>query len=148
MKKILLVENHQPVIYVAIEAFRVELGTEVYCARNGPGALQMIEAAQFDFAFISVLKDEAGFDVARQAASKDIAVLLTSGNPLAIIKLEMLSYPYLVKPYRIPDLILHATQIMRHPAPNIAAVKASAAKEYMMRTLLRGAANKSAMPNA
>jgi hypothetical protein len=69
------------------------------------------------------MQNEAGLGVAQQAVNKDIAVLLTSGNPQTIAKLEIRGYPHSPKSYRVSELVLQASKIMRHPAQNIAATR-------------------------
>jgi DNA-binding response OmpR family regulator len=140
--RILLVESNQPLICLIAEIIRHDLSADVCRAQTGAWALQMLATMQFDFAFVSVMPDGSGFDVARHAAEKGIAVLLTSGHPLVIDKLQMLGFPHLAKPYRISDLMLRAIQIMRYPNQNTNAVKASSKMELRMRMSSYNSINK------
>jgi DNA-binding response OmpR family regulator len=98
----------------------------VRCERTGSLALQAIETAAFVLAIIDVSMPEiSGYELARRAANRNIATLLSSGHPDADAKLRQFEFPYLAKPYRITELLSEAAIAITQAGENIRRIKAS-----------------------
>jgi DNA-binding NtrC family response regulator len=129
MTAILVAEDDPAICDLLTDLLEVELAAKVRCERTGSLALQAIETAGFDLAIIDVnMPEVSGYELARRAANRNIATLLSSGHPDASIKLKEFDCPYLAKPYRFTNLIGHAAEAITHAEENVRRVKASLAR--------------------
>jgi CheY-like chemotaxis protein len=129
MTAILVAEDDPGICDLLTDLLAVEFAATVRCERTGSRALQAIETAGFDLAIIDVNMPEiSGYELARQAANRNIPTLLSSGHPDADAKLKELQCPYLAKPYGITDVVYESAKAITQAGENIRRVKASLAK--------------------
>jgi DNA-binding response OmpR family regulator len=129
MTAILVIEDDPGVCDFLTGALEVELAARVRCARTGSLALQAIKTAAFDLAIVDVnMPAISGYELARRAANRSIATLLSSGHPDANIKLREFGCPFLAKPYRIAELIGEVAEAITHADENIRRIKVSLAR--------------------
>lgn len=127
--KVLLVDDEACLCGVLAEALQEHMGAEVVCALTAGLGARLLGENHVNLAVIdALLPDARGVDLARIVAEEDIPVLLTTGHPEIISRLEQYEFPYLAKPFRLNELRAMADAIMKDTADNIRRVKQAAAR--------------------
>jgi len=109
-ERILVVEDDDDVLEVT-SAMLTGLGYQIFCARNGTDAIQILDSGKsFDLLFSDVLMPQgmSGVKLAREVKRRDdgIKVLLTSGNAGDVLARHgaVDEFPIISKPFRRADL--------------------------------------------
>ena len=105
------------------------LAVTVECVKTIAEAEQAIVHQRWDLAIIQVTASrQRGFNLASRAANRDMAVLLMSGHPEIIAKLEDYGWPHITKPFSLDDLRAQALRTIAETGTNVRRVKAAAAR--------------------
>jgi two-component system OmpR family response regulator len=81
-------------------------GFIVNCALNAQAAREQLAASKFDVAIVDVLMPgELGISLAHYIAGLQIPVILTSGQPGSVERLDEGFYPVVGKPFRTDQLV-------------------------------------------
>jgi len=113
MRRVLIVEDDS-FVYDAIKAaFLLKGGFEVAYAGDGEAALAVLEREPPDLAIIDFwLPEMSGITIARQAAARNVPVILMSGYPDVIASPEKYEFPMLPKPFRVSELVEGIDQVI------------------------------------
>ena len=123
---ILVIEKDPAICDLLVDLFATELAADVTCAKRAEDALEQIRTGAFGLALIDVgMPQISGFELATHAVTNNIPVLLYSGHPDALRKLQEHDFAYLAKPFAIEDLVDEAVRIISFPTENIADTKIS-----------------------
>lgn len=123
---ILVVEKDPAICDLLVDLFATELAAEVICVKTGETALEQIRTGVFGLAIIDIgMPQISGFELATHAVTNNIPVLLYSGHPDALSKLQKHDFAYLAKPFAIEELVDEAVRIISFPTENIADTKLS-----------------------
>jgi DNA-binding response OmpR family regulator len=112
--KILVVEDDDSVRALLGDVLD-HAGYEFTLASNGTEMRAALEAEPFDIAIIdiSLRGGEDGFTLAETASAKSCGVILTTGDPERRSRLEASARRYLMKPFRMKQLIDLIDEILR-----------------------------------
>jgi DNA-binding response OmpR family regulator len=125
----LLVEDDAGVADVVKGALEHFCEVSVTSADTGASAVQALGLMRFDFAVIDIrLPDISGFDLANQAAHRNVPVLLMSGHPEEQELCRLASYPHLNKPFSLSALEKSAKALLHDAQRNIDRVQRSNAR--------------------
>ena len=114
--RVLVVEDEPDLLETATFLLRVE-GFDVTPVSSRSEAHAAMAAAPFDVVIAdSALRGGNGDDVAAAAHRSGFRVILTSGHPDRIIKLENGPFPFIAKPYSANELIALIKALLRKPA--------------------------------
>jgi two-component system, OmpR family, response regulator len=93
-------------------------GYEFTLTRDGTEMRAALDADLFDVAIIdiSLRGGEDGFTLGEVASGKGCSVILTTGDPDRRVRLEASSRRYLMKPFRMKELIDLVDEILRDDA--------------------------------
>jgi DNA-binding response OmpR family regulator len=128
IRKILFIEDESVICELATSRLEDWTGTEVECVAGGKEAAQKIRSDHYSLAVIDcLLPDLPGLQLAELAVNENIAVLLMTGHPDIIAKLEATDFPYLCKPFSFDELLLRSQAAVADARNNIQRVKASLA---------------------
>lgn len=105
MPRLLLIDDEADVSEV-IGTYLREQGHVVTVVNDGTAALRVLTGENFDGVIIDVLLPGAsGLKLAEAASARCVPVLLMSGEPESIERLDGNSrYPFLQKPFHLDDL--------------------------------------------
>jgi DNA-binding response OmpR family regulator len=105
MPRLLVVEDRVEICEV-VDIFLKEQGHSVTIANHGKAALSLLESERFDAVIVDVLLPGVpGLDLAKFADLRGTAVIMISGDPNSIEKLnEEGAYPFLQKPFHLAEL--------------------------------------------
>ena len=111
--RILIIEDNDG-IRELVESVFTEEGFVVLQARNSPEGKEQIQLDGFDAAIIdiSLPGQEDGFALAQRAAQTPVSVVLITGNPLHFERLEGSGHAFLMKPFRIDELLTTMDEVM------------------------------------
>jgi len=116
--RVLVVED-DPEILETVTFFLRIAGFAATPVNSRPAAHAAMATAPFDFVIAdSALRGGNGDDVASAAHSRGIRVILTSGHPERIIKLERGRFPFIAKPYSANELIALMKALLGKPEPS------------------------------
>ena len=123
---ILVIEKDPAICDLMVDLFTIELAADVTCVKTGADALEQIRIGAFGLAIIDIgMPQISGFELATHAVTNNIPVLLYSGHPDALRKLQEHDFAYLAKPFAIEELVDEAVRIISFPNENIADTKLS-----------------------
>lgn len=128
MNKKVLIADDEPSIVVAIEFLLRRSGYEVYVARNGEEALNLVEAAHPDLVLLDVMMPQtSGFDVCRQIRARPdwqgtkIIMLSAKGRDTEVGRgLAIGADLYITKPFSTRELMAKIDDLLDDgslPAP-------------------------------
>lgn len=104
MPRLLVVEDRVEICEV-VEIYLKGQGHTVAIANHGTAALRLLESERFDAVIVDVLLPGiAGLDLAKFAELRGTAVIMMSGDPNSIEKLNDGGYPFLQKPFHLAEL--------------------------------------------
>ena len=123
----ILVVDDEPFICSVIEDALADWdGTAVTRAEDALSGGRYLKASHFDLALIdALLPGESGISLARRAAQQDIPVILLSGHPAVVEKLERFGCPHLSKPFRIDELLAASKLTIAETRENVIRVRQS-----------------------
>jgi|SRR6185437_3734397 len=114
--RVLVVEDDLDLLETATFLLRIEGFAVTPVSTRGEAHAAMTNR-QFDVVIAdSALRGGNGDDVATAAHRNGIRVILTSGHPDRIIKLERGPFPFIAKPYSANELIALIKALLRKPA--------------------------------
>jgi DNA-binding response OmpR family regulator len=126
---ILVIEPDPEVCNFLIDALESNLLALVKCAETSSLGARAIDTGCFDLAIIDVGRPEtSGYELAKRAANRNIATLLSSGHSDALVQLREHDLPHVAKPFNIEVLLFAAAQVIVYHQENIQRVKASLAR--------------------
>jgi len=96
--------------------------TAILVAEDNPGIRDLLAIIDVNMPEIS------RYELARQAANRNIPTLLSGGHSDTDAKLKEFGCPYLAKPYRAADLICKSAKAITQAAENIRRIRGSLAK--------------------
>ena len=103
-------------------------GTEVECVKDGEKGAEKIYGGHYSLAVIDcLLPDLSGLRLAELAINENVPVLLMTGHPDIIAKLEAVDLPYLCKPFTFEELLSKSQAVISEARLNIERVRASLA---------------------
>jgi two-component system, OmpR family, response regulator VanR len=116
MPKMLVVEDSSDICDV-LALYLKEQGYRVITASDRASAQRAMDREDFDLAIIDiVLPRSSGLDLAGAISGRGIPVLLISGDPNAIAKLDgCSSYPLLAKPFHLRELETAVRSVLSRP---------------------------------
>ena len=127
MHRILVVDEEADICEMISNYFNDVPGTDVTCAVTATLGDAKLRSERFDLALVdAAMPVISGLSLAETAASKDMPVLLLSGNPDVSALLGRFGFPYVVKPFSLDALLSESQRIIAHSQKNLADVKASA----------------------
>jgi DNA-binding NtrC family response regulator len=136
MTAILVVERDPGICDFLTDALETDLLASVRCVNTGTLGADAIDTGCFDIAIIDVgISQMSGYALAKRAVDRNIPVLLSSGHPDALVKLQEYDFPHLAKPYRVGELLFAAAAAIANGQKNIGHMKACLEK---LRTATEG----------
>jgi DNA-binding response OmpR family regulator len=113
MTKKILIADDEPNIVTALEFLLQRKGYEVYVARNGEGALKLIEAHQPDLVLLDVMMPvKSGYEVCQRMRERadwrhiKIIMLTAKGRDVEMSKgLSIGADLYITKPFSTQELL-------------------------------------------
>ena len=128
-RKVLVVDTEPSVCRVIGECLAEWPGTEVSCVTTGALAAQALQTARFDLVLIdAVVPGLPDLSLAQIAADKNIPVLIFSGHPGTIEKLDSIGCPCFAKPISLGDLIARAKHAVAGARENVERARRSTAR--------------------
>ena len=120
MAKKVLIADDEPNIVTALEFLLKRNGYEVYIARNGEGALQLVEQHQPDLVLLDVMMPvKSGYEVCQRMRERAdwrhirIIMLTAKGRDVEINKgLSIGADLYITKPFSTKDLIAKINRLL------------------------------------
>jgi DNA-binding response OmpR family regulator len=101
---VLLVDDDRDVCDL-LQGYLLQEGFAITCAYGGCDARRVLNHTVVDLALIDVvMPGESGFSVADFAEGKGVAVILMTGHPETITRLDELAYRKVNKPFRLAAL--------------------------------------------
>jgi DNA-binding response OmpR family regulator len=111
-RRILVVEDDIDILSVLASALR-EAGYRVNTAKRRDRALDVLRHGKIDLIIAdSVLRGGNGEAIAARAGTRDIPVILISGDPEKIERLRHGSLPFLAKPFRTSVMVALVRQMI------------------------------------
>ncbi len=118
-ERILVVEDNEDLLEVT-SAMLTTFGYQVFCARNGAEAIQIVESGQeFDLLFSDIVMPNgmSGVELARELKRRNegVKILLTSGHAGNVLERHQAAgeFPIIDKPFRLSDLVRRLQSILR-----------------------------------
>ena len=113
MTKKILIADDEPNIVTALEFLLERNGYEVYIARNGEGALQLVEQHQPDLVLLDVMMPvKSGYEVCQRMRERvewrniKIIILTAKGRDVEVSKgLSIGADLYITKPFSTQELM-------------------------------------------
>jgi DNA-binding response OmpR family regulator len=110
--RILVVEDDDDIVYLLASALRA-VGYRVNTARQRDRALDVLRRYPVDLIIAdSVLRGGNGDAIAARAGTRDIPVILISGEPDRIRRLSRGPVPFLAKPFPIGTMLALVRQLV------------------------------------
>jgi DNA-binding response OmpR family regulator len=104
MATVLVVEDDQSVLQFICEAV-AQAGHDARCVSSAAAARGQLASGGCDLLVADVnLADGSGIDLADEARRSGMKVLLVTGHPDAMRRLDALGLPYMAKPFRLEAL--------------------------------------------
>ncbi|MGE4048286.1 MAG: response regulator transcription factor [Acetobacteraceae bacterium] len=140
MDRVLIADTDESVCEVIQACLEEEYSDVIVtCVHSGSLARAALQAGHFDLLVMeAVLPEVCGFRLAEQAASRDIPVLLMSGDLATQDDLDACGYPYLDKPFVLREMISVMRCIRSDPAENICQVRMATARRREAEDLSSG----------
>ncbi len=113
MAKKVLIADDEPNIVTALEFLLERNGYEVYIARDGEGALQLVEAHKLDLVLLDVMMPvKSGYEVCQRMRERvewrniKIVILTAKGRDVEVSKgLSIGADLYITKPFSTQELM-------------------------------------------
>ncbi len=113
MAKKVLITDDEPNIVTALEFLLERNGYEVYIARDGEGALQLVEAHKLDLVLLDVMMPvKSGYEVCQRMRERvewrniKIVILTAKGRDVEVSKgLSIGADLYITKPFSTQELM-------------------------------------------
>jgi DNA-binding NtrC family response regulator len=102
---VLVVESHDGVRRVVGEALEAD-GYRFTPVENGAAMCRALDEAEHHIAIIDVsMRDEDGFELAKEAARRGLSVILTTADRSKFGAIERSGHKHVLKPYLLPHLL-------------------------------------------
>lgn len=113
-RRLVLVVDDDAGVCDVIRSALEHYGYDAQCARGGPVALDLASKHAFDVAIVDRLLpgNLSGDAVAEELRHRGIPVIMTSGSMDAHHGLAKLPYPFLMKPFRSPALMVMIEDVL------------------------------------
>jgi DNA-binding response OmpR family regulator len=123
-RKILVIEDESLICDVIAASF--EDWAEIDCALTGDAGAQKLVTSHYDLVIIDgILPDTSGLRLAEFAANQNTPVLIMTGYPDLVARLDDTDFPVLAKPFTVNDLLFEAQVAIAQSEANIRRVKQS-----------------------
>jgi DNA-binding response OmpR family regulator len=102
----ILVVDDNPAVCEVIRQMLADSGFRASGAENGAAMRRRLAEEVVDLVIVDMsLPGESGLSLARHARSRDVRVIVMTGDPGQRERIEADDFPYIFKPFRIAELL-------------------------------------------
>jgi len=122
-----LVVDDQPEVCATVEMALEELGRyRVSCARTGNEALPILDRDRPDLVLLdAIMPGMPALEFALHSTERGIPILVMTGHPDMIKRLDLLGLPYLRKPFHLDQLLVECAATIIECKQNLVTVRAA-----------------------